>query len=369
MAPSKDDNEEEDDYMNMIITEPTKPREKETYTQRRIRKEREVNTSRVFVIAFIFPIQHLSYAKQAELKRPKSKAELEQLAAEARETALARPLHETEPSSKGLKMMQAMGFQAGGVLGKQQDENLARKEPLELQIKENRGGVGLDAEKKRKIREEFVEESKRQKVEELDFRERVRLEREERRLEGQVLGAQKVAERLDGDEDGGVDNAGRSRSAENGHDNDEKTAERSEAGDTSPKRASKVDARPLKKINVFWRGLVRHRLEKEQERRRRYDLQQSLSRLPTYDDPDEDRDDRRALSRDIDEKRNVLVEDELELEEDLELDEFNALPPAERLQKLVDYLRSEHHYCFWCKYRYPDDSMDGCPGVTEEDHD
>ena len=34
--------EEDDDYMNMVIAEPTKPREKETYTQRRLRKEREV---------------------------------------------------------------------------------------------------------------------------------------------------------------------------------------------------------------------------------------------------------------------------------------------------------------------------------------
>ena len=31
-----------DDYMSMIITEPTNPGEKETYTQRRIRKQREV---------------------------------------------------------------------------------------------------------------------------------------------------------------------------------------------------------------------------------------------------------------------------------------------------------------------------------------
>lgn len=34
--------DEEDDYMSMAIVEPTKPKEKETYTQRRIRKEREV---------------------------------------------------------------------------------------------------------------------------------------------------------------------------------------------------------------------------------------------------------------------------------------------------------------------------------------
>ena len=34
--------EEVDDYMSMTITEPSKPSEKETYTQRRIRKQREV---------------------------------------------------------------------------------------------------------------------------------------------------------------------------------------------------------------------------------------------------------------------------------------------------------------------------------------
>ena len=34
--------DEEDDYMSMTIVEPTKPKEKETYTQRRIRKQREV---------------------------------------------------------------------------------------------------------------------------------------------------------------------------------------------------------------------------------------------------------------------------------------------------------------------------------------
>ncbi|KAI9886819.1 MAG: DEIH-box ATPase [Watsoniomyces obsoletus] len=338
----KEEKEDEDDYMNMIITEPLKPRgEKETYTQRRLRKERE-----------------------AELKRPKSKAELARLATETRERALAQPLHETAPSSKGLKMMQSMGFQPGGVLGKPSQENNARKEPLEVQIKENRGGIGLDAEKKRKIREEFEEERKRVKVEEGEYRERVRLEREERKFEGLVVAAQKVAERLD-DLDGvedGVD-VRRSRSSENVEEEEE------QEGTSTKPRSSRVDKRPLRSVNVLWRGLVRHRLEKDQERRRRYDLLQSLSRLPTYDDPDEDRDDRLALGREGDEKRNVLVEDETELEEDSELNEFNALPPGERLQKLVHYLRDKHHYCFWCKYQYPDDTMDGCPGVTEEDHD
>lgn len=39
--------EELDDYMSMTIAEPAKPAEKETYTQRRIRKQREVRPSPV----------------------------------------------------------------------------------------------------------------------------------------------------------------------------------------------------------------------------------------------------------------------------------------------------------------------------------
>ena len=51
------------------------------------------------------------------------------------------------------------------------------------------------------------------------------------------------------------------------------------------------------------------------------------------------------------------------------LDDFNALEVDEKLQRVVDYLRNEYYYCFWCKFTYPDQAMEGCPGDTEEDHD
>jgi hypothetical protein len=111
--------------------------------------------------------------------------------------------------------------------------------------------------------------------------------------------------------------------------------------------------------------MVRKRQEKERDRRMRYDLQQSLTRLPTYDDPDEDREDKRALGKD---NVQYILDEDLE-EEDLELDQFNALDLAERLQKLIKHLRQEYNYCFFCKYKYPDKEMEGCPGLTEEDHD
>jgi len=34
----------------------------------------------------------------------------------------------------------------------------------------------------------------------------------------------------------------------------------------------------------------------------------------------------------------------------------------ERLDRLVKYLREKWHHCFWCKLRYPDELMEGCPG-------
>jgi hypothetical protein len=79
------------------------------------------------------------------------------------------------------------------------------------------------------------------------------------------------------------------------------------------------------------------------------------------------REDKKALGE-VD--RNVsALEIELE-EEDEELDAFNALEPAERLAKLVLFLRENYRYCFWCKYTYETDlELEGCPGLTEEDHD
>ncbi|TAQ86540.1 hypothetical protein B7494_g5145 [Chlorociboria aeruginascens] len=321
-APSNDVvDDDEDDYMNMVIAEPSKPKEKETYTQRRLRIERE------------------SEARG----RVKSKAERAADEAAARDAALSTSLladPKTAASNKGLAMMAKMGFKPGVALGSKDNVN-ARTEPIAISMKEDRGGIGLDSEKKRKFREEVEREGKKVKAEEGDYRERVRQEREEVRLEGIFRAAMRVAERMDG----------------------EKEENTVEEAPTHKKRT--ISTKPLKQINVLWRGLVRKREEKERDRRIRYDLQQSLSRLPTYEDEDEDKDDKRAMGKEL--TQYTLVED-LE-EEDPELDAFNALDPAERLQKVVEHLRDEYNYCFWCKFSYPDKEMEGCPGITEEDHD
>ena len=332
MAPSetsrptnpKGDEEEEDDYLTMSFDDPSITSKKASLVEQKKRKQRE-----------------------AEIRgRPKSKQELATEEAARREAALTTSTLDT--SNKGYKMMAALGYKAGSTLGAGKATD-ALLEPVGLEMKEGRSGIGADSEKKRKFREEVERkagEEKRVKVEEGDFRERNRLEREQRRMEGQVIGAQKVCERLQEEE----------QSAGNGIHGGE--------GDNTAAAALKK-RQPLGKVNVLWRGLVKHRELKERDRRMRYDLHQSLTRKPTYDDPDEDKEDRMALGM-----KDRLEEVDLDLDqEDEELDAFQVLEPAEKLSQLVEYLRERWFYCFWCKYQYPDKEMEGCPGTTEEDHD
>jgi hypothetical protein len=293
-------------------------------------------------------------------------------------------------------MMAKLGYKPGTALGKPEDDissgsqspvtrtpataattaaenewrNMQRRllEPLGINVKEDRGGIGLDSEKKRKFREEVEAETKRVRADEGDYRERVRLEREERRKEGQFHAAQKVAERLDSEAEEREINQVEGQPPEGDKSPD----------DGEPARAPKRHVKQTSQINILYRGLVRAREKKLQElqaKHRRYDSLSSkpnrffsdMTRLPTYDDSTLDPDDKLALSRTVE---GDIAEVELEEdEEDEELEAFNELSADERLTRVVAYLRDKHHYCFWCKYQYESAEMEGCPGLTEEDHD
>jgi len=224
-------------------------------------------------------------------------------------------------------MMAKMGFK-GGALGKTEG---ARTEPIEISVKEGKGGIGMDNEKKRKIRETMEElqgKEKKQKAEAGEYRERVAKEREEKRQEGMWWGAMKVCEKFDCEE-----------------------------GEEAKAEAKKE--REVKKVNVLWRTLALQRQQRDKEKVLRKGALDSLS--SRWHDDEADTDDKIALGMEIED-----VEDE---EEDQELEAYDALSVGERLEKLVVYLRDTYHYCFWCKYRYADADMEGCPGTTEEEHD
>lgn len=306
-------------------------------------------------------------------------------------------------------MMAKLGFKPGESLGKRDSPGpssatstkedgsdsthhrpaTARSEPLNLIFKEGRGGIGLDSEKKRKIREEAAEATKKIKQDEGDYRDRVREERETRRAEAHVRAAQKVAERLDAEAE--AEYGAEAHAKDESRANDTSKAQ-SKAGDVidsddddSPNHTPEDQSRkanppkkkhykPTAQLNILYRGLVREREERERSIQARHALQTSLpssffprAKLPGYTDVTLDNDDQQALG--TREAYTAIVEQELE-EEDPELDAFNALEPAERLRMLVAYLRDTYRYCFWCKHRYEtDDELVGCPGLTEEDHD
>lgn len=294
---------------------------------------------------------------QAEIRGcPKSKAELAELEKQKREAALSTSLlDEAGSTHKGLRMMKLMGFQPGSALGKARQpgvETAARLEPIGVVPKEDRSGIGHVTAQRARVKAAFAD-VKKQEMTPDEYRQRVAEEREERRKEAQLYAAQKVCEGFDTERDHpgetakGEDLVGRERMV------------------------------PLKDINVLWRGLVKHRETKEKDRRMRYDIMQSVDqpRLPGYDKNHElDTEDKVALGIGLPSLGRAAgmtyVEDggDEEHDEDEQLEAFEALSFAGRLQRVVQYLREEYHYCFWCKYKYENEEMDGCPGSEEDLH-
>ncbi|KAI2084510.1 hypothetical protein LOZ36_004720 [Ophidiomyces ophidiicola] len=302
-----------DDYMAMAFSEPAA---RESLTQRRRRQLREA---------------------EARARVP-SKAERAAAAAAARDAALATSA--LDPASKGFQIMARLGYTAGSALGRAppstDDDRSARRitEPLAIAVKDGRGGVGLDSLRKRRLRDQLDAHAKRLQTDQLDFH------------TGTDTGT-----------------------------------------DTAKHRCSHCPpVRPLARVNLLYRGLVRARELQHRDahaaHRRYHALADSardlaspsasramagLSLPACAEDDDLDPDDKLALGRTAD--GHIVAPDEDDDEDDPELDEFNALPPQDRLARLVRYLRDTHCYCFWCKCRYDSPRMDGCPGLTEDDHD
>lgn len=383
-----DAEEEEDDYMNMTFDDTAATgttgggcggtfKKTETSLQRRQRLKREGE----------------------ERGRVKSKAELAAEAAAEREAALSRSLIEQDRTalrkSKGLAMMAKMGYKPGSALGRKTVEeegrleeadrrttvaglgsgpaigsaataadaarddqhaprearpssarlasDTPRTEPIRLEMKEDRGGIGLDSERKRKINEAYAAQDKRAKtMDEGEFRDRVRRERELARAERQCYAAMKVCEKLcEDDTRRGSSDVVVERQNANTYNDREDEDDREDGGRNGDTRSSSTEAtaqrktplstRPLKSIPVEWRGLVRAREEAERDRRMRYDLDQT-SRLPTYDDDTEDADDRTALGKSAAAAYVHVVDLE---EEDAELEEFASLEADEKLRRLI----------------------------------
>lgn len=137
---------------------------------------------------------------------------------------------------------------------------------------------------------------------------------------------------------------------------DESRADDDSIEETKHSYATVRKKRKLKNVNVLYRPLLKQHLENERIRKMRYDLNNSLSTRNNGSDSDDDKEPT------FDERAEELDD------EDTELDEYEAMSFADRLEKVVAEMREKHNYCFWCKFQYLDAEMDGCPGLTEDEH-
>ncbi|CAK7266102.1 hypothetical protein SEPCBS119000_001851 [Sporothrix epigloea] len=387
---------DEDDYMTMTFgeDEDTSKRSRtqaETSLQRRKRLERQ-GRERGHRLSKAELAKAAETEREAALNRSLFDAQTgpSQPSASSKWPAAPRPAVKLPdmPVNKGLAMMAKMGFVAGQALGRKREVSVEKAgdgepearseedrpmiEPIRIHVKRGRAGLGATEEKEEKVSDQDGNgpDSKRLRLEDMDplaYRDRLRQEREAGRLERQIHAAQVVAERM-------------------------------ARGEEDDDQADEEEAVPIRDVNVLWRGMVKERRAKEYDRAQRIKAQKLLdARLrkmgrgmtiqQEVSDDDEDGDDRMAsgkgsgqvsfLDRGMrgsiaakqDEEDEIDESDEEAEQADGELNEFNALEPKERLQQVVDWMRQNRRYCFWCKSKYPDDELDGCPGPTEEDHD
>lgn len=123
--------EEEDDYMSLKFLEGAKEFEskrQETYSERR-KKQLRLQQEKAYI---------------------KPRAQLEQ---EEREKGLQTSVDE---SNKGMKMLMKMGFKKGMALGQG-----GIVEPIKVDLKAGRSGIGMESELRKRAREEEEEEARK----------------------------------------------------------------------------------------------------------------------------------------------------------------------------------------------------------------
>ncbi|XP_034408001.1 G patch domain-containing protein 11 isoform X2 [Cyclopterus lumpus] len=231
---------------------------------------------------------------------------------ESREAALENSICN---ANKGFALLQKMGYKAGQGLGK---AGAGRVDPIPLNIKTDRGGIGMEGVKKRKAEQELEHYRQKARAKQQnetksleDFRSRVRTEREERKIEGDLRRSQRACEQLD-----------------------------SQKGITVPRE------------DWYWPKVETEEEEEEGEEK---------------EEVEEDEEEKKKKKK----KKEEEEEEQEEEEEEEEEQEIVELTSFDKLQIITSYLRGIHFYCIWCGTTYNDeeDLCSNCPGDTAADHD
>lgn len=231
--------------------------------------------------------------------------------------------------NKGFSLLQKMGYKPGMALGK---TGTGRAEPVPINLRSGRGGLGEDTERKRKQEEMAAwRASMREKRmrKEAEYQKDYRLQKSKmmagREAESDLYKSQRVCEQLD--------------EAEN-------LAEPEET--------------------FFWTPTKMKLLMKEAEKHNTLSSSSSEEADPDEDPPVgfhfPDELNKESYSHILNPESNKC---------DNEEDEDELPPTNEQLERLTAYLRSRYFYCVWCGTKYDDaeDLSCNCPGDTSKAHD
>lgn len=235
---------------------------------------------------------------QAKMK--KSKAVLE---AEHREEGLQKSL---DSSNKGFALMAKMGYKPGNSLGK---SNTGIVEPIGVEVKNNRGGLGAEKaikqiqETKAKLRSARRKTTNSAPISAEDFRASQSKKIKEKRVEGDLFRAQKAAQHLD---------------------------------------MSKDFTEPIE--SWFWPKIIQEATDETEN-----DLEQ-------------------PKIKDITNEEQIIDDDDIDQTEE---EEEVEIPQDEMLKIITEYLRTEYLFCIWCgiTFENAEDLNSNCPGNSREDHD
>ncbi|QRW12758.1 G-patch domain-containing protein [Ceratobasidium sp. AG-Ba] len=344
--------------------------------------------------------------------RIKSRRELEE---EARREGLSRSLFEKEKDaeqqgsgggSKAMSMMLRMGFKPGESLGKKEEPKLKSEEPpepgdekeeveeggkklksghltepLPLAMWAGRKGLGLGKRAmsppltgSSKVTKVSAEEDAAEKSRNENFRSQARGEYEEKRNEGRLRAALRTRATLD--EAQGIQfnvlqlNPTDPSSVPPAL-YDLLTRTSFDGLEEAP-LAAKPGSRVLLGESDFDEDVgpgadraVAARLKEQMKADSLRPLEETLDEDKTLAMKD-------ALQEEAAPKEGSTVNDQPDFDEDTvdAAREYLQRNVQERLDTLLQYLRSKYHYCFWCGARYDskEDLEQNCPGLDEDNH-